>query len=92
MVDVHPQPDRPTLPDRLSERYKLGRAPLPAPYAIVYRVGRAGRPGRKLALWSFPLAAGQTLPTVPVPLSETAAVPLDLDETYAAAAAHAYLD
>ena len=45
LVDVHPQPDRPTVPDRLGERFKLGRGPLPAPFAIVYGVGRAGRPG-----------------------------------------------
>ena len=92
IVDVHPQPDRPTVADRFSDRYGLNRPPLPAPYAAAYRVGEETNPGRRLALWSFPLTAGEPLPTVPVPLTVHNSVPLDLDASYAAAAELCYLD
>ena len=92
IVDVHPQPDRQTVADRFSDRYGLNRSPLPAPYAAAYRVGEETNPGRRLALWSFPLTAGEPLPTVPVPLTVHSSVPLDLNASYAAAAELCYLD
>ena len=92
LVDVHPLPRRPTIPDRFSERFRLDRPPLPAPYAAVYRIGEETDPGRRLALWSYPLRAGEPLPTVPVPLTVHNSVGLDLDVTYTDAAELAYLD
>ena len=91
IVDVHPQPDRPTFADRFSDRFGLNRPPLPAPYAAAYRVGEETNPGRRLALWSFPLAVGEPLPAVPVPLTVHSSVPLDLDASYTAAAELCYL-
>ena len=92
LVDVHAKPDRPTVPDRFSERFGLGRPPLPAPYAAVYRVGEDTSPGRRLALWTFPLTVHEPLPTVPVPLTVHSSVGLDLNDTYSTAAELAYLD
>ena len=92
LVDVHPRPSRPTLADRFSDEYGLGRPPLPAPYAAVYRVGEFADPGRYLAAWQFPMAAGDSLPVVPVPLTNDRSVMLDLEPTYSAAAEIAYLD
>ena len=92
VVDVHRQPNRPTVPDRIGERFGFQAPPLPAPYAVVYRVGRQTHPGRKWSMWSYPLAIGEPLPIVPVPLSLKSAIDLDLDATYTAAAEHAYLD
>ena len=92
VVDVHPRPARPTLADRFSNEFGLGRPRLPAPYAAVYRVGEFADPGRYLAAWHFPMAAGQALPAIPVPLTEDRSVMLDLEHTYGAAAEIAYLD
>ena len=92
LVDVHPKPDRPTVADRFSKRFGLGRPPLPAPYAAVYRVGDFADPGHFLAAWLFPLEIGGTLPVVPVPLADGRRVALDLESAYAAAAELAYFD
>lgn len=65
---------------------------LPAPFAISYRVGEAAPEGGKfLAVWRRPLTAGAPLPTVPLCLSLTESVAVNLDATYARAAAAAYL-
>jgi hypothetical protein len=45
-----------------------------------------------LGLWRRPLAVGQPLPTLPLPLSLDQSVPHDLEATYANAASAAYLD
>ena len=92
LVDVHPRPDRPTLADRFSDEFGLGRPRLPAPFAAVYRVGAFADPGHYLAAWQFPMATGRSLPVVPVPLSPRVSVGLDLEPTYNAAAEVAYFD
>ena len=91
VVDVHPSPNRPTLADLLGERFRFDRPPLSAPYVVCYRVGPAGRPGRRVALWSRSLSIGEDLPTIVVPLTGDQAVELDLASTYAAAASAARL-
>ena len=92
VVDVHPQPDRPTLPDTLGERFGLNRPPLPAPYVICYRVSGERNPGRRVQLWSRPLSIEAELPEIPVPLLGDLAVKLGLEETYSAAVTKSGLD
>jgi len=45
-----------------------------------------------LAVWRRPLTVGAALPAVVLPLSVTDRVMVDLEQTYARAAADAYLD
>ena len=48
--------------------------------------------GKFLALWRRALTVGQPLPTLPLPLTVSEAVPIDLEGTYARAAEAAYLE
>lgn len=64
----------------------LGRSdpalnPLPALYAVTCRKRSGGR-RTKLESWFRPLAIGQPLPSLPVWLSETQTVSLDLEPSY----------
>ena len=56
-------------------------APVPPIYAVTCRKRKAGR-RTKLDTWSHPLAVGQPLPSLPVWLSETQSVSLDLEASY----------
>ena len=56
-------------------------APVPPIYAVTCRKRQVGRQ-TKLDTWSFPLAVGQPLPSLPVWLSETQTVTLDLEASY----------
>jgi hypothetical protein len=58
----------------------FGAAPPPT-YAVTCRKRQAGTQ-TKLDTWSFPLAVGQPLPSLPIWLSETQSVPLDLEASY----------
>ncbi len=53
----------------------------PPTYAVTCRKRQAGR-RTKLDTWSFPLTIGQPLPSLPVWLSETQTVTLDLEASY----------
>jgi hypothetical protein len=53
----------------------------PPIYAVTCRRRQAGRQ-TKLDTWPFPLAVGQPLPSLPVWLSETLSVTLDLEASY----------
>jgi Protein of unknown function (DUF4058) len=55
--------------------------PPPPIYAVTCRKREVGR-HTKLDTWSRPLAIGQPLPSLPVRLSETQTVSLDLEATY----------
>ena len=55
--------------------------PVPPIYAVTCRKRRVGRK-TKLDTWSHPLAVGQPLPSLPVWLSETQTVTLDLEASY----------
>jgi hypothetical protein len=57
-------------------------APVPPSYAVTCRKRKVGRQ-TKLDTWSHPLAVGQPLPSLPVWLSETQSVVLDLEASYA---------
>lgn len=93
LVDVHARPAGFSFADAIAAELQLPAQPaLPPPMAIAFRVGEpAATGGRLLALWRFPLSAGATMPTVPLPLDVGRSVPVDLEATYMRAAAEAYL-
>jgi hypothetical protein len=92
LVDVHRRPLKFSFADRIAEELQLEQPPCPAPFAVSYRVGEeAPNGGRFLAVWRRPLAAGQPLPSLPLPLTIERRVSIDLEKTYLEAAASAYL-
>jgi hypothetical protein len=92
LVDVHPQPPEFSFADEIGRELKVSQPPLPAPFAVGYRVGEgASTDGHLLAVWRRPLTAEAPLPLMALPLSEETSVPVDLEQTYMRAAADAYL-
>jgi hypothetical protein len=93
LVDVHRRPLNFSFADRITEELQIPNQPsLPAPMAISYRVGGpAATGGSLLGIWRRPLTIGEPLPTMKLPLSVEIAVAVDLEHTYARAAADAYL-
>ncbi len=93
LVDVHRRPHRFSFADQIAAALQLEQPPCPPPYAVAYRVGEpAPAGGRFLAFWRRPLTVNAPLPQIPLPLSTHEAVTVDLEQTYARAAAAAYLD
>ena len=92
LVDVHRRPTAFSFADRIAAEIGLTQPPLPAPHAVGYRVGGPSpNGGRFLATWRRPLATGQPLPTLRLPLSADESVPVDLEGTYRRATEAAYL-
>lgn len=93
LVDVHPRPIGFSFADRIAEELQMAdQGSLPPPMAVSYRVGEpAATGGRLLAIWRRALTPGAPLPTLPLPLTVTLEVPVDLEATYMRAAADAYL-
>ena len=92
LVDVHPRPSGFSFADALATELKLAQAPLPNPMAIAYRAsGAVPDGGSLLGIWRRPLAPGQPLPTMPLFVSNSAKVQVDLDATYLRAAVDNYL-
>ena len=93
LVDVHRRPGGFSFADGIAAELRLeNQPPLPPPLAASYRVGEpAASGGRLLAVWRRPLSPGGQLPHLPLPLTTEHAVPVDLEQTYARAAADAYL-
>jgi hypothetical protein len=92
LIDVHRRPSGFSFADRIAAALDLKSPPFPPPLAVSYRVGEpAANGGRLLGIWRRPLAVGSPLPTIPLPLSTALEVALDLEQTYARAAADAYL-
>ncbi len=90
LVDVHPQPSSFSFADALAEELQIQPPRLPAPLAISFRVGQpAPDQERFLAVWPRPLAVGEPLPTMPLPLALDVNVPVALEPTYRSAAAEA---
>ncbi len=93
LVDVHPRPYGYSFADRLAAELEIRQPTCPVPHAISYRVGEpAPAGGRFVAIWRRAMAAGQPLPTMPLPLGVGLSITVDLDETYRHAAADAYLE
>jgi hypothetical protein len=92
LVDVHRRPVSFSFADQIARALGLTQPPLPAPHAMGYRVGGPSpQGGRFLALWRRPLAVGELLPLMCLPLSADESVTVDLDGTYCRAAEAAYL-
>lgn len=92
LVDVHRRPLNFSFADGLAQELRVAQEICPAPCALSYRVGEpAATGGRLLALWRRLLQVESPLPTLPLPLTVAAAVAVDLEQTYMAAAADAYL-
>jgi hypothetical protein len=92
LVDVHPRPEGFSFADDVATVLQYATPPLPPPFAVSYRVGgRDPELGQDLEVWRRPLAVGQPLPPLPLPLTRELAVRVDLDSTYVRAAADAYL-
>jgi hypothetical protein len=93
LVDVHRRPLRFSFADQIAAELELQQPPCPAPFAVSYRVGEpAPGGGRFLAVWRRPLAFGAALPPMKLHLSVSELVEVDLEQTYARAAAAAYLN
>jgi len=93
LVDVHPKPYGFSFADSIAEEMQIeGQQPLPCPQAVAYRVGGpTPTRGRYIALWRRQLVPGQPLPEMVLPINLDAAVTVDLEQTYARAAADADL-
>lgn len=92
LIDVHRRPVGHSFADSIAAEMNMSQPGCPPPFAISYRVGEpAATGGRLLAIWRRPLAIGQPLPMLPLPLTVDLAVMLDLEQTYSRAASDAYL-
>ena len=92
LIDVHRRPTSFSFADQIAAELGLKQPSLPTPFAIGYRVGEpAPGGGRFLAVWRRPLTIGEPLPTMPLPLSVSESVLIDLDSAYHRAAEAAYL-
>jgi hypothetical protein len=61
------------------ERFPMGDNP--TLYAVAYRPARRGE-NNEIDIWPVVLSIGQALPTLPLALKGSAAVPVDLEATY----------
>ena len=93
LVDVHRRPLGFSFANQIARELALDEPDLPAPAAVAYRVVEpAAQGGHCLGIWRRPLQVGAPLPTLPLVLNVGQAVEIDLEATYARAAADAYLE
>jgi hypothetical protein len=93
LVDVHRRPLDFCFPQLIAADLGEPLPAPPAPSAVSYRVGAAAATGgRLLAVWQHPLGIGESLPTMPLPLTPDVAVVIDLEGTYSRAAADSYIE
>ena len=91
VVDVHRRPVGFSFADQIAIELDLRQPSVFPPMAVSYRVGEpAATGGRLLAIWRRPMTVGETLPSIPLPLTSDREVVLDLDQTYGKAAEDAY--
>lgn len=93
LIDVLRRPFGFSFADQIEVELHIERQlPLPAPFAVGYRVGEpAATGGRLLALWRRPLTPNAPLPSLPLALDVESSIVVDLETTYSRAAADAYL-
>ncbi|WP_439627058.1 DUF4058 family protein [Gemmata sp.] len=92
LVDVHRRPLEFSFPQLIAASFAQTLPSAAAPSAVSYRVGAtAATGGRMLAVWQHLLAIDEPLPPVPLPLTLDASVRIDLEATYARAAADSYV-
>ncbi len=91
LVDVHRRPLGFSFADAVAAELHYPQPACPAPHAISWNVGGpSSEGGRFLDTWYRPLTVGQPLPALPLALTAEQAVTVDLEQTYAQAAADAY--
>lgn len=92
LVDVHRRPLGFSFPQLIAASLENELPAPPAPSVVSYRVGAsAATGGRMLAVWQHQLIIGEPLPAMPLPLALDDAVMIDLEITYARAAADSYV-
>lgn len=92
LVDVHRRPLDFGFAQPIAAGLEPGLPAPAAPSAVSYRVGAAAaQGGRMLAVWHRTLTIGAPLPPMPLPLTPDDRVVVDLEATYAIAAADCYL-
>jgi len=91
VIDVLPRPTGFSFADEVGRDLGQPLPPTPTPFAVSYRVGGPTPDGTLVATWRRPLAVGQPLPTLPLPLNFRQEVPIDLEHTYREAARRVYL-
>lgn len=91
MIDILPRPAGFSFAEALESNIGFPQGPCPAPFACSYRVGEPVPEGTIMEAWRRPLAVGQPLPALPLPLTTTESVLIDLEHTYAEAARRVYL-
>jgi hypothetical protein len=92
LVDVHRRPVGFSFADALATEMQIEQTSLLPPLVASYRVGGpAAGGGRLVGIWRQPLVVGQPLPAMLLPLTTRRSVEVDLETTYRAAAADAYL-
>lgn len=92
LVDLHRRPVSFSFADQIARAIGLSQPAVPAPQAVAYRVGGPSPDGgRFLAVWRRPLAVGEPLPPMRLPLSPDESVTVDLEGTYRRATEAAYL-
>ncbi len=91
LVDVHRRPVGFSFADAVAAELSYPQPVCPTPHAVSWNVGGpASEGGRFLDAWCRPLTVGQPLPALPLTLTSEHAVTVDLESTYAQAAADAY--
>jgi hypothetical protein len=92
LIDVHRRPLSFSFADGIAGELQIVQPPLPAPSGVSYRVGEpAATGGRMLAIWRRPFAIAKPRPEIPLALTDELSIPVELEPTYQAAAADAYL-
>jgi uncharacterized protein DUF4058 len=92
LVDVHRRPLAFSFADGIATELGFSQLSVPAPLAISYRVGEVAATGGKLlAIRGGQLTPGVPLPSLPLALDVSFSIKVDLEATYARAAADAYL-
>lgn len=93
LVDVHRRPLDFSFAQLIAAGLGQSIPAPPAPAVASYRVGApAAQGGRMLGVWQHPLAAGRPLPPMPLLLAADDQVMVDLEATYARAAADSYVE
>jgi hypothetical protein len=93
IVDVHRRPPGFSFPQAIAAAFGPELPAPPTPSSVSYQVGAAAAMGgRMLAAWQKPMAFGQPLPEVPLPISLDDIVLVDLEGTYTRAAADSYVE
>lgn len=92
LVDVHRRPVDFGFSQSIAAALESDLPSMVAPSAASYRVGAtAATGGRMLAIWQRPLRVDEVLPTMELALTGDLTIDLDLESTYARAAADCYL-